>query len=66
MQLTKLDDDTREPEATYRFRAGPQEVKLFIEWPLPGAADWMGVPSDDGAVAGQPPSSCFRVALARA
>ena len=47
MQATKLDDLTGEPQATYRFRAGPQEVKLSIEWPLPGAADWTGVTSKE-------------------
>ena len=46
LQATKLDDHTLEPQATYQFRAGPQEVKLSIEWPLPGAADWTGVPSE--------------------
>ena len=46
LQITRLDDQTREPQETYRFRAGPQEVKLSIEWPLPGAADWTGVPSE--------------------
>ena len=47
LEVTRLDDQTREPQATNRFRAGPQEVKLSIEWPLPGAADWMGVPSQE-------------------
>ena len=47
LEVTKLDDHTREPQATSRFRAGPQEVKLSIEWPLPGAADWTGVPSEE-------------------
>ena len=47
LQATKLDDHTREPRDTYVFRAGPQEVKLSIEWPLPGAADWTGVPSEE-------------------
>ena len=47
LKIVKLDDDTRDPQATYLFHAGPQEVKLSIEWPLPGAADWMGVPSDE-------------------
>ena len=47
MEITKLNDLTREPEATYRFRAGPQSVELAIEWPLPGAADWTGVPCED-------------------
>ena len=47
MEVTKLDDHTREPQATSRFRAGPQGLKLSIEWPLPGAADWTGVPSEE-------------------
>lgn len=47
MEATRLDDQTREPQATHRYRAGPQGVKLAIEWPLPGTADWMGVPSDE-------------------
>ena len=47
LELTKLDDHTLQPQETYSFRAGPQEVKLTIEWPLPGAADWTGVPSED-------------------
>lgn len=47
LQVTKLDDHTLEPQEVYRFRAGPQEVKLSIEWPLPGAADWIGVPSKE-------------------
>ena len=45
-QVTKLDDDTLAPQKTHHFRAAPQEVKLLIEWPLPGAADWTGVPSE--------------------
>ena len=47
MRVTRLDDHTREPQETYRFPAGPQQLKLSIEWPLPGAADWTGAPSDD-------------------
>ena len=47
LEVTKLDDHTREPQATYSFPAGPQRVKLTIEWPLPGAADWTGVPSEE-------------------
>ena len=34
LEATKLDDHTLESQAVYRFRAGPQEVKLSIEWPL--------------------------------
>ena len=47
LKIARLDDRTREPKETYRFRAGPQEVKLSIEWPLPGAVDWRGVPSEE-------------------
>ena len=47
LRATKLDDHTLEPQATYSLRAGPQEVRLSIEWPLLGAADWTGVPSKD-------------------
>lgn len=47
MELTKLDDHTREPQSTSRFLLWPQEFKLSIEWPLPGAADWTGVPSEE-------------------
>ena len=47
MEITRLDDRTREPQETYRFRAGQQGVKLSIEWPLSGAADWTGVPSEE-------------------
>ena len=36
LEITKLDDHTHEPEATYRFRAGSQSVEFAIEWPLPG------------------------------
>ena len=46
VEFTKLDDHTREPQGVYRFRAAPQGVNLSIEWPLPGAADWTGIPSE--------------------
>ena len=47
LKITKLDDHTHEPEATCRFRAGPQSVEFAIEWPLPGAADWTGMPCEE-------------------
>ena len=47
LEITRLDDRTREPQETHRFRAGEQEAKVSIEWPLPGAADWKGVPSEE-------------------
>ena len=47
LRATRLDDQTREPQETYLLRAGPQELNISIEWPLPGAADWTGVPSEE-------------------
>lgn len=47
MEATKLDDATGKPEASYRLEAGRQGVELSIEWPLPGAADWTGVPTEE-------------------
>ena len=47
VQLTRLDEHTLKPQETYLLRAGAQEVRLSIQWPLPGAAGWIGVPSDE-------------------
>lgn len=47
LQITRLDDQTQEPQEIRHFRARPQEAELSIEWPLPGAADWTGVPSKE-------------------
>ena len=47
MAATKLDDKTLEPGRTYVLHAGSQLLKVAVEWPLPGAADWTGVPSDE-------------------
>ena len=44
---TKLNDETLEPEETYRFTAGPQALELSIDWPLPGAADWTGEANEE-------------------
>ena len=46
-EATKLDDHTLEPIETYVLSAAAQELKLSIEWPLPGTADWTGIPSED-------------------
>ena len=37
VQLTRLDEHTLKPQETYLLRAGAQEVRLSIQWPLPGA-----------------------------
>ena len=47
VQLTKLDDNTLQPEADYSMRIPPQELKISIEWPLPGAAGWTEIPTCD-------------------
>ena len=44
---TRLDERTHDPEETHVLSAAPQEEKLFIEWPLPGVADWTAVPSSE-------------------
>ena len=44
-EITKLNDETSEPEATYMFPVGPQRLEITIEWPLPGMADWIEQPT---------------------
>ena len=46
-RATRLDDHTHEPLETHVFSAAAQELKLSIEWPLPGTANWTGIPSED-------------------
>ena len=46
MEITKLDDDTLEPEKTFLMRAGQQSLELTIEWPLTGTAGWTSTPSE--------------------
>ena len=46
-KATRFEDHTHEPLETYVLSAAPQEFKLSIEWPLPGTADWTGIPSED-------------------
>ena len=44
---TRLDERTGEALETHEFAAAPQAVKVSIEWPLPGVADWTRVPSEE-------------------
>ena len=46
LRITKLNDETLAPERTYTAPAGPQSLEIVIEWPLPGAVGWTGVPTD--------------------
>ena len=45
MQLTKLNEDTGEPEIAYGLPIGPQRLTFEVEWPLPGMADWHDQPT---------------------
>ena len=45
LYLTKLNDETGEPEKTFAAPMGPQTLEIVIEWPLPGAIGWTGVPT---------------------
>ena len=47
MQLTKLNDQTRQPEAVYELPIGPQRLTFDIQWPLPGMADWRSQPTPE-------------------
>lgn len=46
MELTKVDDPGLGPASTYRLPFAPHDLNIAIEWPLPGAADWVGLPSE--------------------
>ncbi len=45
MQLTKLDDETGEPEAMHVLPMGRQRFSIAIEWPLSGMTDWLDEPT---------------------
>ncbi len=46
LQITKLNDETLEPEKTYTAPAGPQRLEIIVQWPLPGAIGWIGAPTE--------------------
>ena len=46
LRITKLNDDTLEPERTYTAPMGAQTLEIAIEWPLPGAIGWTGLPTE--------------------
>ena len=46
MEVTKVDEPGPGPAPTYRLPVAPHDLKIVIEWPLPGAADWTGTPSE--------------------
>ena len=46
MEATKLDEVSGEPVARYRAAGGVQGLRILVEWPLPGMADWIEAPSE--------------------
>lgn len=46
VQMTKLDESSLVPEAVYRFPVAPHELKISIEWPLPGTFGWTETPTE--------------------
>ena len=46
-QITKLDDNTLQPQAVYNMPITPLEFKISIEWPLSGTASWTEVPTKE-------------------
>ena len=47
MELQKLNEETLRPEATVSLPIAPHELKIAIEWPVPGTASWNGIPTQD-------------------
>jgi len=45
MAITKLNEETGEPEAHSEFAIGPQRLVFDIQWPLPGLAGWGNTPT---------------------
>ncbi len=46
MNITKLNDDTGEPEKMFIVPMGPQTLEIVVEWPLPGTLGWIGEPTE--------------------
>ena len=47
MELQKLNEESLRPEATVSLPIAPHELKIAIEWPVPGTASWNGIPTQD-------------------
>ena len=46
-QATKLNEETRQPEAVYGIPIGPQRLSFDVQWPLAGMAEWRGQPTPE-------------------
>ena len=47
VKIQKLDEFSRLPEGTVVMPIAPQSLKIIINWPLPGTANWTKVPTED-------------------
>ena len=47
MHATKLNEETRQPEAVYGIPIGPQRLSIEVQWPLPGMVDWRSQPTPE-------------------
>ena len=43
--ISKLDDETLEPGPLHTIPIGKQGLKITVDWPLPGMADWTDQPT---------------------
>ena len=46
-QITKLNEETLQPESVYGILVGSQRLSFDIQWPLPGMADWRYQPTPE-------------------
>ena len=44
-QLKKLDENTLSPQSVHNLPIAPIQLKISIEWPLPGTMSWTGQPT---------------------
>ena len=47
MEITKINEETGDPEDTHVVTIGPQLLKIVVEWPLLGMTDWVNQPTSD-------------------
>lgn len=47
VKMEKLNDETGSPEATGLFPIAPHDLRIAIDWPLPGVAGWVLTPLKD-------------------
>ena len=47
VKMDKLDEATGRPEATVSLPIAPHDLRIAIEWPLPGAASLTAAPTED-------------------